>query len=399
MKVLYLSHRLPYAPNRGDRIRSFHLLEGLRREAEVSVVSLVHDDEEAAHTGDLEARGMTVTTARVGGLGRWVRAVTALPGSEPVTHALLDAPALGPVIEAAIARARPDVVVALGSGMAKYALRAPLDRFPYVLDMVDVDSEKWRALAAVAVPPKSWVYRREARVLAAFERVATERAVTALVINQRECDALVALAPGADIRVLRSGIDIDDFAPPGPPSPSSTVVFCGVMNYEPNEAGAVWLARDVWPLVVARRPEARLELVGSRPTAAVKALAGPAITVTGSVPHTRDYLWKAAVAVAPLHTARGLQNKVFEALAAGVPVVTTTAVRAGLPDEVAPGLDVADDTAGFAAAILARLALSPGARRARAAGVDLGPHSWRDPRRQFVDIVRQAAAADRRRSN
>jgi polysaccharide biosynthesis protein PslH len=395
VKVLYLSHRLPYAPNRGDRIRSFHLLEGLRREAEVSVVSLVHDDEEAAHTGDLTARGMTVTTARVGGLARWVRAVTALPGSEPVTHALLDAPALGPVIEAATSRARPDVVVALGSGMAKYALRAPLDRFPCVLDMVDVDSEKWRALAAVAAPPKAWVYRREARVLAAFERTASERAATVLVVNEKEREVLQRLAPHADVRILPNGIDLDDFTPPGPPAPSATVVFCGVMNYAPNEAGAVWLVREVWPRVVARRPDARLELVGSRPSSAVRALAGTAITVTGSVPHTRDYLWNAAVAVAPLHTARGLQNKVLEALAAGVPVVTTGAVRGGLPDAIAPACAVADDAAAFADAIVERLAFTPEARRAHVARVDLAPHSWRGPRQQFVDLVTAAATARR----
>lgn len=397
MKVLYLSHRLPYAPNRGDRIRSFHLLEGLRAAADIHVVSLVHDDDEAAHTGDLTARGMTVSTARVGGPWRWVRAVAGLAGSTPVTHALLDAPELAPAIDAAIARARPDVVVALGSGMAKFALRPPLDTIPYVLDMVDVDSEKWRALVQVTPAPKSWIYRREARVLAAFEAVATTRAVTTVVVNERECESLKALAPTADVRVLRMGIDVDDFAPVAPPPPSATVVFCGVMNYAPNEAGAVWLAREVWPLVVARRPDARLQLVGSQPSAAVRALAGPGIEVTGRVPHTRDYMWNAAVAAAPLHTARGLQNKVLEALAAGLPVVTTTAVREGLPDGIGAACDVADDAAGFAEALLARLAMTPEARRSRANAVDLAPHSWRDPRREFVDVVRAAAASARPR--
>lgn len=397
MKVLYLSHRLPYAPNRGDRIRSFHLLEGLRTAADVHVVSLVHDDEEAAHTGDLTARGMTVSTARVGGPWRWVRAVAGLAGSTPVTHALLDAPDLGPAIDAAITRQRPDVVVALGSGMAKFAMRPPLEALPYVLDMVDVDSEKWRALVGVTPAPKSWVYRREARVLSAFETVATTRAVTTLVVNERECASLKKLAPAADVRVLRMGIDIDDFAPVAPPAPSSTVVFCGVMNYAPNEAGAAWLVREVWPRVIARRPDARLQLVGSQPSALVRGLAGPGIEVTGRVPHTRDYMWRAAVAAAPLHTARGLQNKVLEALAAGLPVVTTTTVREGLPDALSPACDVADDAAGFAEALIARLAMSPDARRARAHTVDLAPYSWRDPRREFVEVVRAAAASARPR--
>lgn len=397
MKVLYLSHRLPYAPNRGDRIRSFHLLEGLRAAAAVHVVSLVHDDEEAGHTGDLIARGMKVSTARVSGPWRWVRAVAGLPGSTPVTHALLDSPDLGRVIEAAVAQERPDVVVALSSGMAKFALRPPLAAIPYVLDMVDVDSEKWRALASVAAPPKSWIYGREARVLSAFEAEATARAVTTLVVNQRECDALRALAPAADVRVLRLGIDVAGFAPAAPPPPSATVVFCGIMNYEPNEAGAVWLVREVWPRVVAQRPDARLQLVGSQPSAAVRALAGPGIEVTGRVPHTRDYMWDAAVAAAPIHTARGLQNKVLEALAAGLPVVMTTAVRNGLPDALSPAIDVTDDAAGFANALLARLAMSPADRRARANSVDLVPFSWRDPHREFVDVVRAAADSARRR--
>lgn len=396
MKVLYLTHRLPYAPNRGDRIRAYHLLDGLRRDADVTLVSLVHDDEEASHVAEVEARGVTVVAARTAGVSRWAGAVLALAGTTPLTHALLDAPGLAARIDELARTARPDVVVAFCSGMAQFAVRPAFDGVPFVLDMVDVDSEKWKDLGAITAFPKGWVYRREARVLAAFERAATERAVTALVVNDKERAALSHLAPGADVRTLPNGIDVDDFAPPGPPAGGSTVVFCGVMNYAPNEAGAVWLAREVWPRVVAAHPAARLELVGSQPSAAVKALAGDGVVVTGAVPHTRDHLWRAAVAVAPLHTARGLQNKVLEALAAGVPVVTTPAVRSGLPDALAPACDVAESAAAFADAILARLRQTPAERRARATAVDLAPYSWQGPRRAFVDAVRAAATSARR---
>lgn len=395
MRVLYLSHRLPYAPNRGDRIRSFHLLEGLRAVADVTVVSLVHDDEEAGHTADLSARGMTVATARVGGMARWIRGALALAGTTPLTHVLLDAPDLDAVLERVVRDSPPDVVVAYCSGMAKHAVGPRLASVPFVLDMVDVDSEKWRSLAEVTAPPKSWIYRREAGVLAAFEREASLQAVTALVVNEKERAVLQRVAPGADVRTLPNGIDLDEFTPQGPPLPASTVVFCGVMNYAPNEAGAVWLVREVWPLVLARRPDARLELVGSQPSATVRGLTGTGITVTGAVPHTRDHLWRAAVAVAPLHTARGLQNKVLEALAAGVPVVATTAVGDGLPAAVAPACAFADEAAAFAEAIVTRLAWAPEARRQHLAQIDLTPHSWRAPRQQFVDIVRAAAAARR----
>lgn len=392
MRVLYLTHRLPYAPNRGDRIRAYHLLEGLRAAADVTLLSLVHDDDEAAQAGRLADRGVRVLTARVRGLDRYLRAGLALAGSAPLTHVLLDSPETAGALGRIAASAPPDVVVSFCSGMAHLALRPPFDRVPFVLDMVDVDSEKWRSLGATGSPPLSWIYRREARVLAAFERTATERAVTTLVINEKERAALAALAPGSDIRTVSNGVDLEAFRPSGPPAPSSTVVFCGVMNYAPNEEGAAWLVREVWPRVLAARPDARLELVGSHPSAAVKALAAPSIVVTGTVPHPRDYLWKAAVAAAPLLTARGLQNKVLEALAAGAPVVTTPAVAGGLPAAVAAGCAVADTPEAFAAALLARLAETPDERRARAAVVDLSTLSWETPRRQFVDAVRAAAA-------
>ncbi|MEZ5291487.1 MAG: TIGR03087 family PEP-CTERM/XrtA system glycosyltransferase [Vicinamibacterales bacterium] len=392
MRVLYLTHRLPYAPNRGDRIRSFHFVEGLRAAMDVGIVSLVHDDVEAAAVPQVADRGVDVTVARVAGLSRWLRATVALAGPDPLTHHLLTAPTIHQAVESAVARARPDVVLAMCSSMAQFALRPPLDRYPLVLDMVDVDSEKWRSLGAVSRPPKSWVYRREARVLSAFERVATERAVTTLVVNEKESDALKALAPDSDIRVISMGVDIDAFTPMDPPGNSATVVFCGVMNYPPNESGALWLVREVWPLVLQRRPDARLEIVGSQPTAAVRALARPGIVVTGLVPHTRDYLWRAAVAVAPLHTARGLQNKVFEAMAAGVPVVVTAAVHAGLPPGVRQACEVADSAPDYADRILRWLERSPAERRAHAMGVDLRPWSWAGPRGELVDVITAAAA-------
>lgn len=391
MRVLYLTHRLPYAPNRGDRIRSYHLLAGLRHSFEVDLVSLVHDGDEAAHAPDVSARGVTVSCAAVARVSRWRRVPFALAGPEPLTHVLLDAPAIDGLLREIVAARRPDAVLAFCSGMAKFALRPPLAGIPLVLDMVDVDSQKWQRLAEVSSAPKRWVYQREARVLAAFERRATAHAVTALVINDKEREALTALAPGADVRVLPNGVDVDDFRPPGPAPLSRTVVFCGVMNYAPNEAGARWLATEVWPRVVARHPDAQLEIVGSQPSAQVRALAAPGIAVTGAVPHTREHLWRAAVAVAPLHTARGLQNKVLEALAAGVPVVTTNAVREGLPDDVASGCAVADDPEGFANAVIALLDLTPDRRREIAAGVDLTVLSWDGPRAQLASVLRAAA--------
>jgi glycosyltransferase involved in cell wall biosynthesis len=188
-------------------------------------------------------------------------------------------------------------------------------------------------------------------------------------------------------------VDVASFRAEDPPAGTPTVVFCGVMNYAPNEAGALWLGRHVWPLVTRQRPDARLVIVGASPTAAVSALARAdgGITVTGSVPDVRPYLWQGAVSVAPLMTARGTQNKVLEAVAAGLPCVVTPAVAAGLPAEVAPAVRVADGAEGFADAVLGLLAASPAERRTLAARAAMAELTWDRRLAAFPALVSAAA--------
>ena len=178
-----------------------------------------------------------------------------------------------------------------------------------------------------------------------------------------------------------------------PPAPSETVVFCGVMNYAPNEEGAMWMAREVWPLVKQKQPAASLMLVGASPTAAVRALAlmDPSVTVTGTVPDVRPFLWSAAVAAAPLQTARGVQNKVLEALAAGVPVVATPQVAEGLPPSTRIGVSVAGDAPTFAASIVELLRATPAARRSLAFNANLRELTWRERLKNLVPLLEEVA--------
>jgi sugar transferase (PEP-CTERM/EpsH1 system associated) len=391
MRVLFLTQRLPYAPNRGDRLRAYHMMAALAPHADIDLISLVHDAEEASHAGDITtaASVRAVPTSRP--YAAW-RSTRVLLTGQPLTHALLDAPGMARAIDAALSAARPDVVFAYCSGMARFALEAPLSDLPLVLDFVDVDSAKWTALGRTTRGPRGWVYRREARVLGRFEAVAARRARVSLVTTERERDALLALAPAVRVDVIQNGVDLAAFRAPGPPAATPSVVFCGVMNYAPNEAGALWLAREVWPLVLRERPDARLAVVGASPTAAVLALAAlPGVTVTGSVPDVRPYLWAAAVAVAPLMTARGVQNKVLEAVAAGLPCVATGVVAAGLPPEVAPACAVADAAPHFARPILVLLAAAPEARRARAARAAVADLGWAERLATLPGLVAAAA--------
>ena len=378
MNVLFLSHRLPYAPNRGDRVRAFHLLREISRWADVDVVSLVHDAEEASHAGDLAATARSVTAVPVSRRSNLLRALAALPSSTPTTHSLLHASEFGHSIDRIVATHPPDLVFAYCSGIAPACFRPSLSDRPMILDMVDVDSEKWASMAKTSPPPMSWIYAREARVLRAFEEVAARKAVTNLVVNDRERLALLAVAPGAVVRVVENGVDLGTFRPVAAPSAELAVVFCGVMNYGPNVEGAIWLAKEVWPKVRARVPGARLNIVGAHPSRAVQVLSDPAagINVTGSVPDVRPHLWNAAVAAAPLHTARGVQNKVLEAAAAGLPVVVTPVVMQGLPAEVHSACAEASDASAFADRLTDWLAMPAEVRRAVANSARLDAITW-----------------------
>ena len=378
MRVLVLTHRLPYAPNRGDRLRAFHMLQRLRTRAEVELVSFVHDDEEASHVDEVRAFVPHVTAVKVPRPRNYVRALAALPTRTPLTHALLDAPGMTGILKEITRLRRPDLVFAYCSGMARFALQPPLDEIPFVLDFVDVDSRKWSDMAESARAPMSWLYQREAATLGAFEARAAVGARAALVVNEREARIARALAPTATVQVLPNGVEAGHLKPPAAAVESARVVFCGVMSYAPNDEGMRWFVRQVWPLVRSARPDATLAIVGSDPTAALtsQCSADPSIEVTGGVPDVREWLWNSAVAVAPLHVARGVQNKVLEAVAAGLPVVMTDAVGGGIPAQVATAALVANSAEGFARDVLHLLALTPAARRAIAASANLDALNW-----------------------
>ena len=276
--------------------------------------------------------------------------------------------------------------------MARFAVRPPLDTIPFVLDLVDVDSQKWSDLAERATAPMRWLYRREARTLGAFEARAATAARATLVVNEREATLARRIAPAANVMVVSNGVDARRLRPVNGPGAVPQLVFCGVMNYQPNEEGMLWFVRDVWPLVRASRPDSRLAIVGSDPTATLRAAcAGDgAIEITGRVADVRERLWTSAIAVAPLRVARGLQNKVLEAVAAGLPTVVTTAVAAGLPRGVWPACPVADTPELFADAVLDLLALTPDQRRTRAESASLEPLDWPttlDPLRSLLEAI------------
>ena len=390
MRILFLTHRLPYAPNRGDRIRAYHLLRLLASRHEVHLVSLLHDEDERQRLGDLAGVAASVEGAPVPKLRNRISAALALAGSRPLTHVLLSSPAFSVAINKTVASARPDVVLAYCTGIADAVLHPPLHTVPCVLDMVDVDSEKWAELAATRSLPMNWIYRREARTLRAFERAAAAHAVATTVVSDRE-RTLAEQVLGRPVAAVPNGVDVAYWARPAGHDSRPDVVFCGVFNYEPNERAAVWLATEVWPLVKRQAPAARLKLVGMNPSPRVQALAvDGSIEVTGAVPDVRPHVWQASAAVAPLWLARGTQNKVLEALAAGLPCVVTTAVLEGLPAAARAVCVARPDAAGFAEALASMIRQPAGDAERAAVCRSVQSISWDAQLAPFLSLVDRA---------
>jgi sugar transferase (PEP-CTERM/EpsH1 system associated) len=264
-------------------------------------------------------------------------------------------------------------VVVFSSAMAQY-VDAALG-LPLLVDFVDVDSAKWTQYAPAHRWPMSWLYRREGERLLAFERAVAARSTRGFFVTDNEADLFRRLAPecAARVEAMSNGVDADFFAPaptrasPYPPG-ETPVVFTGAMDYWPNVDAVTWFAQEVLPPLRRKRPSVRFWIVGRSPTAAVAALAGEGVSVTGTVLDVRPYLQHAAVVVAPLRVARGIQNKILEAMAMARPVVASVSCTGAIEAAAGHDLLAAESADDFTTAIDGLLADRPRAAAMGAAG-------------------------------
>jgi sugar transferase (PEP-CTERM/EpsH1 system associated) len=237
----------------------------------------------------------------------------------------------------------PDLTLVDCSTMAPYALNIPC---PKILDFVDIDSQKWNYFSSMFGFPYSLLYRVESRRLAQFERYLLKRFDYCLVTSSYEKSLLDDIS---HIAVLPNGVDQQYFSPQ-PVTVDGSIIFTGVMNYFPNSDAVMYFHRHIFPLVKRLAPTAQFTIAGMHPTAEIRKLADRYTTVTGSVPDMRAYLSKAAVCVVPLRIAMGVQNKILEAMAMGVPVVATSVANRGINARHEREILVADGPEAFAVA-------------------------------------------------
>jgi len=385
-EVLFLAHRIPWPPDRGDSIRSWHLLSALAARVPVHCGCLLDG---SVQPGQVEA--IAAITAgyclapRTPSLG--LAAIAALASGRPISVAAFASAQLAQWVRQVLSD-RPIATIFVFSGqMAQYV---PDDfRGRVVMDFVDVDSAKFAAYAAAA---RTWpvraIHAREARVLSAFEQRAAHRADLSLLVTPEERDLFVsqlADPTGVAVEALRNGIDASRFSPDAVTpeatlaGPGPQIVFTGQMDYAPNVAAVRLFARDIMPMIRARHPDARFTIVGRAPNADVRALDGHAGTrVTGEVADVRPWLAGADLVVAPLLIARGVQNKVLEAMAMARAVVLTSAAATGIAGEDGVHFAVADGAEALAARVLALIEDRAGAQAmgAAARGFVLAHAGW-----------------------
>ncbi|HBI43174.1 MAG TPA: TIGR03087 family PEP-CTERM/XrtA system glycosyltransferase [Planctomycetales bacterium] len=328
--VLYVVHRTPYPPDKGDRIRAFNVLRYLSRRAAVHLAFLADEPVPEATTAALGRYCERVAAAPLGG-SRWLRAAWSLARGRTITEGAFASPLLASIVRGWGEETRFTACLASASSVASYLRLPELCGAPAVVDLVDVDSQKWFDYAAASRPPSAWIYQTEGRRLRRLEQSLAGWARAVTVVSDAEAELFSRVCPSSKAHVIPLGVDLEYFRPTDAAGGEAGCVFVGALDYRPNVDAACWFCQEAWPEIHRRRPETRLRLVGRRPSAAVRRLAAtPGVEVVGQVPDVRPYLSSAAVAVNPLRIARGLQNKVLEAMAMGKAVVASPQALAGL---------------------------------------------------------------------
>lgn len=334
--LLFLTQRIPYPPTKGDKIRSWHILRHLAASWRVHLGCFVDDPHDRIHVPTLAELCATVHCEPLNPALARVRSLTALAKGEPLTLGYFGSGRLRDWVDRTVRENRIEHVFVFCSAMAPYA--AGLSEAVRILDMVDVDSQKWQQYAAKSGGVGRMIYGREARSLLRLERRMAQLFDRTLFVSPAEAGVFRALAPECAARVLSltNGVDADFFSPdrlyPTPfRSDGTKVVFTGAMDYRPNIEAVCWFADAVIPALKSGGCPIEFWIVGANPAAPVRRLSERAdIHVTGRVEDVRPFLFHADAVVAPLLTARGIQNKVLEAMAMAKAVVATPQAMEGI---------------------------------------------------------------------
>ena len=361
--LLFLVHRIPYPPNKGDKIRSFNQLKALSKKYRVFLGTFIDDPADKEYLKELESYCEEVFPVSIDPAYRKLLSLSGIPRGLPLSVEFYKSSQLRRWVRTTIERENIEKILCFSAAMAQFVMGPHYEHCARVIDFVDVDSAKWREYAKRHKWPMSLVYARESTTLLNFERRVAEVFDVSTFVTEEEAAlfrSISGISTGS-VRAVENGVDTRYFAPdenlPNPYSPAEIpLVFTGAMDYWANVDAVTWFANKVFPRVKSEFPELTFWIVGTRPTVDVKKLASnPAVSVTGAVDDIRPYLEHAKISVAPLRIARGVQNKVLEAMAMAKPVVATSNAVEGIALPPQCLKLVADDIDGLVAAIRSNL--------------------------------------------
>jgi sugar transferase (PEP-CTERM/EpsH1 system associated) len=335
LKILYVCHRFPYPPRRGGKIRPFNMIRHLSSQGhEVTVASLVRSKDEARQGKGIRDYCAAYIMERVSDLKATARMITYLPSLTPSSMAYFYSPRLKRRIQSVLKEARFDLIFVHCSSVAPYV--SNVQGVPKILDLGDVDSQKWLTYARFRRLPLAAGYWLEGVKLRRLETLLARKFDYCTCTTRAELETLDAYGPRARTDWFPNGVDTKFFAPTDAPYDPDTICFIGRMDYYPNQLAVAFFARQILPLIRERRPRARFLIVGAQPSRSVRRLGRLAgVTVTGQVPDVRPLVLGSALTVAPLAIARGTQNKILESMAMGVPVVASEQASRGV--DAVPG--------------------------------------------------------------
>ena len=347
MKILFLAHRIPYPPNKGDKLRAFHFIKHLSKKNDIYLVSLFDDKKDAQYAQALKKECREVHLFYLSPFFSKLMSMLWMTLARPATLGYFYSKRLAAKVKELKERIDFDAVFVYSSSMAQYA--TAMKTGIKIIDFVDCDSAKWGQYGIFHSFPISLIYALEHRRLREYEKGVIGKFDHALVTTDVEKKRFNEFSPVNKFTVLENGVDVDFFQPVEP-APGSDMIFTGAMDYFANIDGIILFCRKVLPLIREKVPGAGFYIIGPRPVRAVRSLAAiPGVHVTGFVEDIRSYFVKAAVCVVPsFRIAEGIQNKILEAMASAIPVVTTSAAAAGLKAGDISGISIVDSIEEFA---------------------------------------------------
>ena len=386
MKILVVLPRFPYPLEKGDKLRAYHQIVELSRRHEIHLFAVSHDKVTLEQRAALEPYCKSISVVTPTRFTAWFNTARNYFRSKSLQMGYWDSARARCTVKDLAKKIQPDVVYNQMVRTVPLVARLPYRKVMDFQDALSMNTERrmershglWRS-----------ILHYEFKMLRSTEYNAFKIFDALTIISETDADAIPHKRNG-DIHIVRNGVDFDYFVPQSL-SKDNDIVFCGNMQYAPNIDAARYLVNDIMPLVWEKRPEARLVLAGATPTSAVRRLAGPHVEVTGSVPDIRPYYAHSRLFIAPMRLGSGLQNKLLEAMAMGVPCVTTPIANEALGATPGTHILVGSSPQELASHILSLLADPAQAQSLSAAALDFvhQNYSWPAAVQPLEDIFSQ----------